>query len=46
MFASQNGHTDTVKCLVDAKAQLDLQQKASIDHITRYKITFKHVSIL
>ena len=34
MFASHNGHTDTVKCLVDAKAQLDLQQKASIDQIT------------
>ena len=33
MFASKNGHTDIVKCLVDAKAQLDLQQKASIDHI-------------
>ena len=33
MFASKNRHTDIVKCLVDAKAQLDLQQKASIDHI-------------
>ena len=34
MFASHNGHTATVECLVDAKAQLDLQQKASIDQIT------------
>ena len=31
MLASENGHTDTVKCLVDAKAQLDLQSYASIN---------------
>ena len=34
MFASQNGHTETVKFLVDAKAQLDIQGKASIDHVS------------
>ena len=46
MLASENGHTQTVKYLVDAKAQLDLQKRASIDHITRNKVTLKHTSIL
>ena len=37
MLASENGHTDTVKCLIDAKAQLDLQTNASIIyHVARY----------
>ena len=31
MLASEKGHTKTAKCFVDAKAQLDLQKKASID---------------
>ena len=30
MLASQNGHTETVKCLIDGKASVDMQQKASI----------------
>ena len=30
MIASQNGHTETVKCLIDGKASVDVQQKASI----------------
>ena len=34
MSASQNGHLNSVKCLINAKAQLDLQTNASIDHIT------------
>ena len=29
MLASKHGHTETVKCLIDAKAQLDLQTNAS-----------------
>ena len=36
MLACQNGHTEVVKSLIDAKAQLDLHQKASIDCIVRY----------
>ena len=30
MLASQNGHTETVKCLIDGKASVDMQQEASI----------------
>ena len=30
MIASQNGHTETVKCLIDGKASVDMQQEASI----------------
>ena len=30
MLASQNGHTETVKCLIDAKASVDMQEEASI----------------
>ena len=37
MMASANGHTNIVKCLIDAKAQLDLQTNASIIyHVARY----------
>ena len=31
MLACENGQTEIVKCLIDAKAQLNLQTKASID---------------
>ena len=45
MLASQNGHTETVKCLLDAKAQLDLQTNASIIyHVARYILILKHES--
>ena len=45
MIASQNGYTDTVKCLIDAKAQLDLQTNASIIyHLARYILILKHES--
>ena len=30
MVASKNGDTEIVKCLIDAKAHLDLQSNASI----------------
>ena len=30
MLASQNGHTETVKCLIDGKASVNMQQKAII----------------
>ena len=30
MFASRDGHTETVKCLIDAEEQIDLQTNASI----------------
>ena len=30
MYASKNGDTDMVKCLIAAKASVDMQQKASI----------------
>ena len=30
MLASQNGHTETVKCLIDGKASVDKQQEANI----------------
>ena len=26
MLASHNGHTETVKCLIDAKASVDMQE--------------------
>ena len=43
MIASQNGHTETVKCLIDAKAQLDLQSNASIIyHVAKYILILKH----
>ena len=32
--ASMNGHTETVKCLIEANAQIDLQHEASIHHLT------------
>ena len=45
MLASENGHTDTVKCLIDAKAQLDLQTNASIIYqVARYILILKHES--
>ena len=30
MIASDEGHTETVKCLIDAKASVDIQEQASI----------------
>ena len=30
MLASEEGHAETVKCLIDGKASVDMQQKASI----------------
>ena len=27
MLASENGHTENVKCLIEAKASLDLQEQ-------------------
>ena len=30
MIASKRGNTETVKCLIDGKASVDMQQKASI----------------
>ena len=30
IIASQEGHTETVKCLIDAKASVDMQKEASI----------------
>ena len=30
MIASRNGHTETVKCLIDGKASVDMQHEASI----------------
>ena len=30
MLASEEGHTETVKCLIDENASVDMQQKASI----------------
>ena len=45
MLASQNGHTKTVKCLIDAKVQLDLQTNASIIyHVARYILISNHES--
>ena len=42
MFASQDGHTETVKCLIDAKTQLDLQTNASNTyHVARYMLILK-----
>ena len=35
MLASEDGHTDTIKCLNDVKALFDLKQNASFDQITR-----------
>ena len=31
MYASKNGDTEIVKCLIDAKASPDMQAKASIN---------------
>ena len=36
MLASKYGHTEIVKCLIDAKAQIDLQQDVSIVRTARY----------
>ena len=45
MLASKNGHTETVKCLIGAKAQLDLQTNASIIYrVARYILILKHES--
>ena len=30
MIASKRGNTETVKCLIDGKASVDMQQEASI----------------
>ena len=38
MIASQKGHTETVKCLIDGKASVDMQQKASIYFLYLHKI--------
>ena len=32
--ASKGGHTETVKCLIDANAKIDLQHEASTHHLT------------
>ena len=45
MLASENGYTETVKCLIDAKTQLDLQANASIIyHVARYMLILKQES--
>ena len=34
MIASQDGHTETVKCLLNAKAQVDIQKEVRIGMLT------------
>ena len=46
MIAAKNGHTNTVKCLDDAKAQLDLQSYASTDQKNKINTHCKTCVIL
>ena len=44
MLASQNDHTEVVKCLIEAKASPDLQAKGNFVSILNYVNAFSTMS--
>ena len=44
MFASERGESEIVKCMIDAKANLDLQSKqVSLDNWFKFKAFIKYI---
>ncbi len=46
MFASQNGHTEVVKFLIEANASVDIQNQVICYCVYWYRVYYQHLLVI